>query len=554
MPVWQVCILAVTMLALTAQAPPAEDAVDWPARFEAKLAELRAQGEPVTMDEIMARREPVPDEENSALVFLQAFAAEEAVAFDLPVGGNAHYGFATVVGARQPEPVLFLVRASVEANAEALRLIHHGARLTRGAYPVALTRNPYEILLEHLGKLRNAARLCLREAAVRAHDGDGAAAADSLLAVRRLSASLGDCVFLIDALVRMAVDGIFCEGLERALGLGEMPLEKLEALAREAEAEAAELSLVNAMRSERAAGHYVFTAPPDEVRRFAATSGLTVPQGALKPQRRAQDALYFYERMEEAIRVAALPDREKLSEAERMRERLVQLPQTAVLTRTILPAVSRAFEEEVKGRTRLTVARAALAVEQWRLKNGAWPESLDALVPDLLDAVPQDPFADGPVGYVQAAGGAIVYSVGPNGQYDGGHSIDEARAAGQPDAYDLTFHLLDFSRRGTRQGDLEDESLAGGMTMLHAPAQAGHAALVERLLARGANVHAWDENGRTPLHLAAQAGHREVAELLLEHGADVNAADLQGHTPTGLAAEAGHEELAEFLREHGGVE
>jgi len=553
MPVWQVRVVAAMILALTAQAAPEEDAVDWPARFEAKLAELRAQGEPVTMDEIMARREPVPDEENSALVFLQAFAAEEAVAFDLPVGGNAHYGFATVVGARQPEPVLFLVRASVEANAEALRLIHHGARLTRGTYPITLTPNPYAILLEHLGKLRNAARLCLREAAVRAHDGDGAAAADSLLAVRRLSASLGDCVFLIDALVRMAVDGIFCEGLERALGLGEMPLEKLEALAREAEAEAAELSLVNAMRSERAAGCYLLAAGRDELRKAVEEMGL--PRGMLDPGPTAKDGLYYLELMQDTIRVAALPDREKLAEADRLADRAQQaLPEDHVFTAMLVPALGRAFEEEVKARTRLKVARAALAVEQWRLKNGAWPESLDALVPDLLDAVPQDPFADGPVGYVQAAGGAIVYSVGPNGQYDGGHSIDEARAAGQPGAYDLTFRLLDPDQRGTRQAPFEDESPAGGLTLLHAPAQAGHAALVERLLARGANVHAWDENGRTPLHLAAQAGHREVAELLLEHGADVNAADLQGHTPTGLAAEAGHEELAEFLRERGGVE
>ena len=40
----QAGILAVMLIGLATSAAAAEEAVDWPARFEAKLAELRAQG------------------------------------------------------------------------------------------------------------------------------------------------------------------------------------------------------------------------------------------------------------------------------------------------------------------------------------------------------------------------------------------------------------------------------------------------------------------------------------------------------------------------------
>jgi len=551
MGMWPACIVAVTMLALTAQAAPAEDAVDWPAQFEAKLAELRAQGEPVTMEEVMARRAPIPDEENSALVFLQAFAAQDAVPDDVPPVSAFDVGFASEVGARQPEAVLHFLRNCVGANAEALRLIHEGARLTRGAYPITLTPNPYEILLEHLPKVKRAARLCLCEAALGAHDGDGAAAADSLFALRRLSGSLGDCVMLFDALVRMLGDEQFCDGLERTLALCELPPEKLHMLAGEIEAEAAELSLALAMRAVRAAACYWLTASAEELRTVLEDmAALPLYAGALDPDQLARDGLCCLGLMQEAIRIAALPDREKLLAAEQLEDRLRAIPpQDFVFTSILVPALGRVFKhEEVETRTRLKVTRAALAVEQWRLKNGAWPESLDALVPDLLDAVPQDPFTDGAIGYAREKAGVLLYSVGRNGYYDGGRSEQEALEGEWPDAYDLTFHLLDFSRRGTRQGDLEDESLAGGMTMLHAAAQSELWELAEWALAAGADVNARDPKGRTPLHLAAETGHREIAELLLEQGADVNAVDNQGRTPTGLATDAGHEELAEFLR------
>src|SRR5712691_6305244 len=63
----------------------------------------------------------------------------------------------------------------------------------------------------------------------------------------------------------------------------------------------------------------------------------------------------------------------------------------------------------------------------------------------------------------------------------------------------------------------------GAALSLFESCAAGEFDHVERLLASGAAVNAFSEDGWTPLHLAAFFGHSKVAELLLAHAADVTA-------------------------------
>ena len=62
----------------------------------------------------------------------------------------------------------------------------------------------------------------------------------------------------------------------------------------------------------------------------------------------------------------------------------------------------------------------AVAIERFRMKTGRTPGALSELVPAYLDAVPLDPFGAEPVRYVADAAAYSVYSVGLNGQDDGG--------------------------------------------------------------------------------------------------------------------------------------
>src|SRR6185503_551080 len=74
---------------------------------------------------------------------------------------------------------------------------------------------------------------------------------------------------------------------------------------------------------------------------------------------------------------------------------------------------------------------------------------------------------------------------------------------------------------------------------------------VAKLLERGADVNAQDNDGDAPLHGAAQSGNVEIIDLLLARGAKVDLKNKQGGTPLMWAAVFGHEDAARRLLERG---
>ncbi len=72
--------------------------------------------------------------------------------------------------------------------------------------------------------------------------------------------------------------------------------------------------------------------------------------------------------------------------------------------------------------TRRRLLVAAIALERYRLRRGAYPESLDSLVPELLSSPPLD-FMDGkPLRYRRTEDGHfLLYSIGTDCLDDGGN-------------------------------------------------------------------------------------------------------------------------------------
>ena len=78
--------------------------------------------------------------------------------------------------------------------------------------------------------------------------------------------------------------------------------------------------------------------------------------------------------------------------------------------------------------------------------------------------MPEDPFSDGPFQYLKTDTGVVIYSLGEDGQDDGGLSQREVReqaeAAGDrwPEGgWDLPFRLLNVGLRGAERLTFRDE-------------------------------------------------------------------------------------------------
>jgi ankyrin repeat protein len=89
---------------------------------------------------------------------------------------------------------------------------------------------------------------------------------------------------------------------------------------------------------------------------------------------------------------------------------------------------------------------------------------------------------------------------------------------------------------------LPDVKLSDAESLLHGFAAAGHARLIEVLLAKSdCDVNASRlKDGCTALHIAQYRHHTHVVNVLLAHGADLNARNKWGETPfeSSMAASA----------------
>ena len=113
-----------------------------------------------------------------------------------------------------------------------------------------------------------------------------------------------------------------------------------------------------------------------------------------------------------------------------------------LLGQLFLTAVDKVALAEMRYQARCLCTGAGIACERHRLKHGRWPATLDDLAEFGLPTIPADPFDGQPLRYRIVEDGAIVYSVGTNGEDDDG---DVVRREGTPD--DVGFRLWNADMR-----------------------------------------------------------------------------------------------------------
>jgi hypothetical protein len=422
---------------------------DWEAKEAAAEADRLDPG--WRFEQLEGGRAEVPDAENGALVVL---AAHKLLPKSwLPVPTPPKPGLAESITDLSPEIQLDeqltqSLRLTLTNAAAALAPARGLAQLPRGRYVVSWSADFISTLLPHVQDAREIANLLTLDAALRAQDGDADGALASAQAACNAGRSLGDEPCAISQIVRRACVSLAVRSAERTLAQGEPSPQALAGLQRQLQDEATPPVLLLAMRSVRANMHgclEAFKAGKVNYQTFGMRLPLLMPAPAMTivdaAKARAAHAAYL-RYLTEIVEIAKLPPMEQKARLSNLKKPDVNLPM-------LLLALGEGDNTKIlvtfqRQEALLDATVTALAVERYRHDKGRWPEALAGLVPDYLSQVPTDLFGGAPLRYQQLDDGVVVYSVGPDGQDDGGKIV---RNANPPSGADIGFRLWNVAQR-----------------------------------------------------------------------------------------------------------
>jgi hypothetical protein len=397
-------------------------------------SKAKARGEPTTWEEQDRWYAAVPEAENMALVYTQAFAQLET-----EVGLERLKDWSRVpLPWRRDESLsesLTNLQRIVASNSTALSLSRRAARLNQSRYPTDLTAGP-NAPLSHLAKLKQMAVLLEIEAFAHAKEGRASEAAASLDALFALSRSLKGEPTTISQLVAIALDDISCRSLERVMHFVALSDAQLARLAAQVAAAEATNRFIVALIGERAMyGHFIGMAHnnPAALSQYSAGEGEDGSERPISNPGLGWRVLGFFERdrefflraMDTNIAVARLLPPDSLVAVNVMDAMSDEARRTyRVMSGLFLPAISKLPQKDAQHRARLRTALVAVAVERYRLaRDGRMPDSLSELAPHYLNAVPIDPFDGQPLRLRRLDGGYVIYSIGADGEDDAGKEM-----------------------------------------------------------------------------------------------------------------------------------
>jgi hypothetical protein len=393
-------------------------------KLNARLDAIRADGYPATCAELDAWYTIPESAENAAEVFIDSFShfetwEEKEERKLLPVIGLAKLPLRT-----EPltEETKALIAQYIADNKEALELLHKGASMEHSRYPVDLSRG-FECLLPDISNVRDGARLLKLEAILHAENGKPEQVVDSTTSIFGLARSLSKEPLLLSQLVRIEFQRLAVSTIEHAVNRTEFTDEQLADLSKTLINVEDPCAMTRAFVGERCMGLSIFEVPAAQIPQAdGGSSPLTVAAyGLYKFSGLADmDAAIYLDLMNDYVKALKLSPEHRREAADAAFAKYDKTSKIHVISHIIMPELSNCTTTDVRNAAQLRTARTGLAIERYRLATGKLPDSLAELVPTYLDAVVKDPFDGEEVRYKKLETGFVVYSIGEDGNDDGG--------------------------------------------------------------------------------------------------------------------------------------
>ncbi|MCW5776169.1 MAG: hypothetical protein KIS87_07005 [Phycisphaeraceae bacterium] len=281
-------------------------------------------------------------------------------------------------------------------------------------------------LLLELGQARGFARMNAARMHLALEAGEPGEYADALEANLALARICAYQPLLIDALVAYAIEAMAISRIRATLGVfpSEDWLDAIEgALDRQRLTVPPSFHVGGERFWSLDAVAWTFS-DPSNVRFGANSTALAAFTGGVRPTdalwvgtyRGNRDAFNRY--FDDAMRRADQPPH--------LREPAGAAP-NGILAQTFLSANEKAMQVFARIQIDREGLRVLIALERSRIRHGDYPDSLDRLLPDCIDALPIDPWSGQPYGYIRVDPATdrlgrsfLLYSVGADGTDDGG--------------------------------------------------------------------------------------------------------------------------------------
>lgn len=408
----------------------------WRYRIAGQLEDARQRirdaGYPVTRAELNAYY-PTPKGVNAAEIYQRAFDArvtDEELEAQLPDFSEVDWPKS---GETLNAELATKIEQYLEMNRETLSLLAEAAQYNESRYEVDFTQG-WLPDCPHLSNLRYHARLLSLKAMQHAHQGEAEEALQAIEQMFAVADSLKQEPTLISLLVRISIQTLAPNRLEMLMDHIEPDDAQINALSQRLSEADDSQAMERALVGERAIIVGIFENQNDVLGEDA--GGITAMRfvGLL-----GRDQLAYMTYMEKIIEQVRDPAVEVFDED----AYIENLSEYYIVTRLLAPGFNSAINADKMGQAHNRSAVPALAAKRYQLRHGRWPDKLDDLVPEFLEAAPIDPFDDQPMRYkITETGGIVVYSIGQDSEDNGGlKENEETGGTNGREGSDIPFHI-----------------------------------------------------------------------------------------------------------------
>jgi hypothetical protein len=291
--------------------------------------------------------------------------------------------------------------------------------LSRGRYPTSDSQKTEELDYQ---EARRIAKLLQLHSIYQAQENQGDDAVSTTLGLLNAGRSIGDEPSSLAQLVRMSCEILTVLNIERVLAQTEPSGNALEAAQKLFEDEASQPLLLIQARGERA---HSFAEMENEGGWFLHL--------AVKPR--------LLELHNKCVEAAKRTPEEQISLLQELKK---EPAAKHIMVSLWFSSHEKLVQVFVRNQAWLRCTYVGLAVERYRLAHNRWPDKLASLVAEFIRELPADPYNGAPLKYRRLDDGVVIYSVGPDGQDNGG-KLDRQNPTAQ--GTDIGFQLWDVPQR-----------------------------------------------------------------------------------------------------------